>query len=143
MQLTRHTDYALRLLIHLAAGEGARAQIADVASAHDISKTHLMKVANQLAHCGFIETTRGRGGGVRLARPASEINLAEVVCATEPGTALVQCGGCNLLPGGCLLPGIFAQGFGAFRDVLARYSLADLMREDHQRAVSSPIRTGR
>ena len=143
MQLTRHTDYALRLLIHLAANEGARVQIADVASAHDISRTHLMKVANHLAHSGFIETARGRGGGVRLARPASEINLAEGVCATEPGTSLVQCGGCQLLPGGCQLPGIFAQGFGAFRDVLARYSLADLMREDHQRAVSSPIRTGR
>ena len=129
MQLTRHTDYALRLLIHLAANEGARVQIADVASAHDISRTHLMKVANHLAHSGFIETARGRGGGVRLARPASEINLAEVVCATEPGTTLVQCGGCTLLRKGCGLPAIFGEAFAAFRAVLARYSLAQLMAE--------------
>ena len=129
MQLTRHTDYALRLLIHLAKAGEERVQIADVASLHDISKTHLMKVANQLAHLGFIETIRGRGGGIRLARPASEINLAEVVCNTEPGTTLVTCDGCRLLTGGCRLPGIFAQGFSAFRQVLARHSLADLMRE--------------
>lgn len=143
MQLTRHTDYALRLLIYLTHSGEERVQIADVAKSHDISKAHLLKVANHLAHCGFIETTRGRGGGVRLARPAQDINLAEVVCATEPGTALVQCGGCSLLPGGCQLPGIFSHGFAAFREVLARYSLADLMKENHQRAVFSPTLTGR
>lgn len=129
MQLTRHTDYALRLLIHLARSNGERVQIADIADAHDISRTHLMKVANQLAHLGFIETMRGRGGGIRLARAAEEINLAEVVCGTEPGTQLVKCGTCTLVSEGCRLPGIFAQGFAAFQKVLARHSLADLMRE--------------
>ncbi|HMO68192.1 MAG TPA: Rrf2 family transcriptional regulator [Novosphingobium sp.] len=128
MQLTRHTDYALRLLIHLAhAAPDARVQVAEVADAHRISKAHLLKVANHLARLGFVETARGRGGGLRLARPASDINLAEVVCGTELGTTLVQCGGCGLIAGGCRLPGIFAEGFEAFRTVLARHSLADLM----------------
>jgi len=127
MQLTRHTDFALRLLIHLAIRKDERVQIADVAKEHAISRTHLMKVANHLAHLGFLETVRGRGGGIRLARDPGEINLAEVVCSTEPSTTLVQCGGCGLLRGGCRLPGIFAEGFAAFRDVLAKYTLADLM----------------
>lgn len=129
MQLTRHTDYALRLLIALAAAGDARVQIAEVATAHRISLAHLKKVANHLAHLGFIETVRGRGGGLVLARPAEQINLADVICATEPGTTLVQCGGCGLLAGGCRLPGIFGQALGAFREVLSRYSLAELMRQ--------------
>jgi len=128
MQFTRHTDYALRLLIHLAqASEGQRVQVPEVAAAHDISKSHLLKVANHLAHEGFVETLRGRGGGLRLARPASEINLADVICATEPGTTLVQCGGCGLTIGGCRLPGIFNRALDAFLTVLREYSLADLM----------------
>lgn len=127
MQLTRHTDYALRLLIHLAKVGEERVQIADVARLHDISQAHLMKVANHLAHLGFVETVRGRNGGVRLAREPGEINLAAVVCATEPNTSLVQCGGCCIL-GSCHLPSIFAESFAAFRDVLAKYSLADLLK---------------
>ncbi|MGE3692144.1 MAG: Rrf2 family transcriptional regulator [Novosphingobium sp.] len=138
MQLTRHTDYALRLLIHLAGKPGELAQIADVARAHGISRAHLMKVANHLAHLGLIDTVRGRGGGVRLARPAEEINLADVVCGTEPGTSLVQCGGCGLLGGGCRLPSIFGEGLAAFLDVLRQYSLAQLMERDYHRSPGPP-----
>ena len=140
MQLTRHTDYALRLLIHLAAKPGELAQIADVARAHAISQAHLMKVANHLAHLGLVETVRGRGGGVRLARPAAEINLADVVCGTEPGTAMVQCGGCGLMSGGCRLPSIFDEGMAAFIAVLRKYTLAELMQQDYfQRSPGPPI----
>lgn len=130
MQLTRHTDYALRLLIHLAkVDEDARVQIGDVARAHDISLTHLMKVANHLSHLGFIETQRGRNGGIRLARDARDINLAAVICGTEPESPIVQCAGCNLLRGGCQLPTIFGSALDAFRAVLAKYSLQDLVAE--------------
>jgi Rrf2 family transcriptional regulator, nitric oxide-sensitive transcriptional repressor len=122
MQLTRHTDYALRLLIHLAHADTQRVQVGEV------------------AHLGFIETTRGRGGGLQLARPASEINLADVICSTEPGTTLVQCGGCGLLRGGCRLPSIFGEAFAAFREVLARYSLAELMRQPESLAAIFPPR---
>lgn len=132
MQLTRHTDYALRLLIQLAHGRGGLVQIADVAREHDISLAHLRKVANQLGRNGFIETVRGRGGGIRLARPATTITLAEVVQATEPGMALVNCAGCGLEPGGCRLPDVFAQGLRAFMDVLSRHTLADALESPHR-----------
>ena len=139
MQLTRHTDYALRLLIHLAGTQGGLVQIADVARHHGISQTHLMKVANRLSHLGMVETVRGRGGGVRLARAAEEINLADVVCGTEPGTPMVQCAGCKLLKGGCHLPSIFGEGMAAFIDVLRKYSLAQLMKQDYfQRSPGPP-----
>jgi Rrf2 family transcriptional regulator, nitric oxide-sensitive transcriptional repressor len=127
MQLTRHTDYALRLLIHLACTDAPRT-IAEVASAHEISRTHLMKIANQLARLGFIETTRGRGGGIRLAREPQDISLDEVIRATEPRHDLVECGSCKSLRG-CTLPAIFSEGLRAFHQVLAGYTLADLARE--------------
>lgn len=127
MQLTRHTDYALRLLIHLARSGQERIQIAEVARLHGISHAHLMKVANHLAHLGFIDTVRGRGGGVRLARPAEEINLAAVVRGTEPDRPLVECGACGI-GGNCGLPTIFAESVEAFLGSLGRYSLGDLAR---------------
>lgn len=128
MQLTRHTDYALRLLIYLTDIDGRRASIAEVAEAQDISRTHLMKIANLLAHRGFLDAARGRGGGIRLARPATQINLGEVIRATEPGCALIDCTGCRLARR-CKLPGIFDEAHDAFRAVLSRYSLAELIRE--------------
>jgi Rrf2 family nitric oxide-sensitive transcriptional repressor len=133
MQLTRHTDYALRLLIYLTDIDDRRASIAEVAEAHDISRTHLMKIANLLAHRGFLAAARGRGGGIRLARPAAEINLGDVIRATEPGCALIDCTGCRLARR-CKLPGIFDEAHDAFREVLSRYSLAELIRERKGRA---------
>ena len=98
-----------------------------------------MKVANRLSHLHMVETVRGRGGGVRLARPAEEINLADIVCGTEPGTPMVQCAGCQLLKGGCHLPSIFGEGMAAFVDVLRKYSLSQLMKQDYfQRSPGPP-----
>jgi Rrf2 family transcriptional regulator, nitric oxide-sensitive transcriptional repressor len=127
MQLTRHTDYALRLLIHLAGVGEARSQIATVAQAQAISRTHLMKIANELARAGFIAAVRGRGGGIRLARPAAEINLGAVIDAMEPPCPLVDCSGCRLLAR-CSLAGVLDQASAAFRQTLRRYSLADICR---------------
>lgn len=131
MQLTRHTDYALRLLMYLTDIGERRASIAEVAQAQDISRTHLMKIANLLAHKGFIDATRGRGGGIRLGRPADQINLGEVIRATEPGCGLVDCTGCRLARR-CKLPGIFDEATEAFHAVLSNYSLAQLIRERRQ-----------
>lgn len=125
MQLTRHTDYALRLLIYLAGIEGGRSQIATVAEAQAISRTHLMKIANELARAGFIAAVRGRGGGIALARPPEEINIGAVVEAMEPRCPLVDCGSCRLLKR-CSLPGVLDEADMAFRNTLARYSLADI-----------------
>jgi len=128
MQLTRHTDYALRLLIYLAGVEGRRAQIAEVAEAQAISRTHLMKIANQLAHAGYIQAVRGRNGGINLGRDPQDINLGDVVRLTEPGCALVDCTGCRLIAR-CNLPGVLDKASMAFQSVLSGYSLADLIRE--------------
>lgn len=128
MQLTRHTDYALRLLIHLGEAQGHRASIAEVAAAQKISRTHLMKIANALVHAGFLQATRGRGGGIALAQPAAEINLGAVIRATEPPGALVDCSGCRLIPV-CTLPRALGEAARAFHDSLGRYSLADMVKQ--------------
>jgi Rrf2 family nitric oxide-sensitive transcriptional repressor len=128
MQLTRHTDYALRLLITLADGEGTRMQIGAIAEAQAISRTHLMKIANELARAGFIEAVRGRGGGVKLARASEDINLADVVRAMAPTCAMAECASCRLIRR-CNLPRILDRAASAFEATLANYSLADIIRE--------------
>ena len=129
MQFTRHTDYALRLLIHLAQEHADRIAIADIAQAQGISESHLMKIANGLARAGFIETVRGRGGGVRLAHPPEAINLGAVIEAMEPRCGLVDCAGCRLVRR-CKLPRVLDRALDAFRAVLAEQTLADVMLED-------------
>lgn len=126
MQLTRHTDYALRLLIQLAGNGGVRVSIAEVSETQHISRSHLMKIANDLCHAGFIRTVRGRGGGIELARPAAEINIGAVVTAMEPHGAMVDCCDCRLVTR-CGLPGVLAEGMRAFVESLSRHSLADIV----------------
>lgn len=126
MQLTRHTDYAFRLLMDLAGRRDNRTQIAQVAEAQAISRTHLMKVVNRLARAGFVHATRGRSGGVRLARDPSQINLGEVLRTTEPQCALVECADCRLRRR-CGLPAVLDEAGLAFRRTLERYTLADIM----------------
>lgn len=128
MQLTRHADYALRLLIYLAGCGERRVQIAAVAEAQCISRTHLMKIANELARAGFIDALRGRGGGIRLARPPGEINIGEVIRTMEPPCPMVDCSSCRLVRR-CSLPGVLDQASAAFAAVLGRYSLEDIMRQ--------------
>lgn len=136
MQLTRHTDYALRLLIDLAGADEGLMQIADIAERQAISRTHLMKIASELAHAGFIEAVRGRGGGLRLARRPAEIRLDEILAVTEPRCDMVDCGSCRLV-GRCRLPRVLDDALNAFHAVLARHSLADVIGKDDgaQRAV--------
>lgn len=127
MQLTKHTDYALRLLIQLAGQPEGRVSIADVAEAQGISRSHLMKVANELAHAGFIRAVRGRGGGISLNGTAADINIGAVVSVMEPACDLVDCCTCRLVKR-CKLPSAFDEALGAFRAVLNRYTLADITR---------------
>ena len=128
MQLTRHTDYALRLLIFLAGISERRASIAEVAEAQAISRTHLMKIANGLARAGFLEATRGRGGGIRLAREPRAITIGAVIQAMEPGCGLIDCTGCRLI-GHCGLPRMLDEATAAFQKVLAGHTLADVLAE--------------
>ncbi len=131
MHLTLHTDYALRLLMYLGLQSGQRCTIEEVARHYGISRNHLMKVALTLTQQGFVDSLRGRNGGLRLARPPAEINVGKVVRSTEDNFALVECfdaasNTCPIAPA-CQLKQPFAEAVRAFLAVLDRYSLADLL----------------
>lgn len=131
MRLNLHSDYALRLLMFLALDPGRLATVEEVSRRHGISRNHLLKVAQTLAQAGLVENRRGRGGGVRLARPAAEINLGAVLRATEDNFALVECfdaarNGCVLVSA-CGLRSPLDEALRAFLAVLDGYSLADLV----------------
>ena len=131
MRLTMHTDYALRLLMLLAMEPDELHTIDEVARRYRISRNHLMKVAQTLAQAGFIDSQRGRGGGVRLRGTAAALNLGAVVRQTEDSLALVECfdrerNSCVVAPA-CGLRGALGEALQAFLSVLDRYSLADLI----------------
>ncbi|MDJ0943815.1 MAG: Rrf2 family transcriptional regulator [Kiloniellales bacterium] len=132
MRLTTHTDYALRVLMYLALRPGESSTIQEIAESYAISKNHLMKVVQNLGAAGWIETSRGRGGGLRLARPPEAIDLGQVVRTTEEDLALVECfkpeeNRCAITPA-CRLKQIFAEALEAFFQALSGYTLADLVR---------------
>jgi len=133
MRLTSFTDYTLRVLIYLGAHreENRLATIGDIAAAYRISENHLMKVVNHLARAGLVETVRGKGGGMRLARAPEAINVGEVVRDAEEDLALVECfqengQPCPIEPA-CVLHGLLRDALDAFLDVLDRRTLADLL----------------
>lgn len=126
MRLTRYTDYAMRVLLYLAARPDRLCSIAEIAAAYGISQNHLMKVVSDLVSAGYLVSVRGRSGGVRLARAPMEINVGAVVRHTEEGFDLVDCGSCIIAPA-CGLTGALAQALGAFMKVLDGYTLENLM----------------
>lgn len=128
MQLTRHTDYALRVLIHLVATPSGRATIPEIADAYALSRNHLMKVVHHLGQGGFIDTQRGRGGGFMLARPPEEIRIGDVIRHTEPDMAMADCASCAIRSA-CGLLGILKAATAAFMAVLDQHNLADAARD--------------
>jgi Rrf2 family nitric oxide-sensitive transcriptional repressor len=132
VRLTVYTDFSLRVLMFLALKGNGLATIGEIAKAYGISKNHLMKVAHQLGLAGYVETVRGKGGGLRLARRPEDIVLGEVVRHTEPDMALVPCfdpGGvsCAILQS-CALRDALSTALDAFLSTLDGYTLADLIR---------------
>jgi len=130
MRLTTMTDYALRQLMYVAQQGDRLCTISEVAQAHNISRAHLMKVTHQLGLAGWIETVRGKGGGMRLAKAPSEINLGAVVRRFEPDFDLVECfsaGSQCRLTNRCRLAGVLRGALQALVEHLDRYSLADLL----------------
>lgn len=136
MQLTRFTDYSVRVLLHVGArDEGDLSSIAEIAQTYDISRNHLMKVVQDLGQAGFLDTVRGRNGGLRLGRPANEITVGQIVRHTETSFQLVDCTTCIVAPA-CTLPRVFNEATQAFLAVLDRYTLADaLVRRDDLRHI--------
>jgi Rrf2 family nitric oxide-sensitive transcriptional repressor len=131
VRLTVYTDYALRVLMYLALQEEQLATIAEIAESYKISRNHLMKVAHQLGVAGFVETVRGRGGGLRLAKPIAAIGLGEVVRYTEPDMAIVSCfepiGEPCAIQSCCVLKRALKSARDAFLEVLDGYTLNDLI----------------
>ena len=128
MRLKSYTAYALRVLMHLAAKPDRLSSIAEIARTYRISHNHLMKVVHDLRKEGFLDAVRGRSGGVRLARPAAEITVGDVVRHTEAGFDLVDCGSCVIAPA-CALTAALHEARSAFMTVLDGYSLADLVED--------------
>ena len=130
MRLTAFTDYSLRVLLYVAAAPEGRATIAEIARAYGISENHLVKVAHFLGREGLLANTRGRGGGLRLARAAQTINVGAVVRLAEGDDRPAECfdPGTNtcVLAGGCALHGALREALGSFYATLDGYSLADL-----------------
>ena len=133
MRLTNWSDYSLRVLMFCAACAGREqpATVSEIALAHGISRSHLTKIVMTLAALGWLETTRGRGGGLRLLKPASEIVLGDVIRQTETDFTLVECfdaahNSC-LLDGHCRLKGVFSEAMDAYLKVLDGITLADLV----------------
>ena len=130
MRLTTFSDYAFRVLIYLGGAQDL-ATIADIANAYGISENHLMKVVHQLARLGYVETVRGKGGGMRLARPAADIKVGEVLRATEDGFELAECMSANAdcrISRACGLKHALGAALEAFLRVLDGYTLAELAR---------------
>ena len=133
MRLTHYTDYSLRALIFLALkNEDELSTIKEIADTYNLSKNHLMKIIHELGQLGYIDTIRGRNGGIRLAIEPQNINIGELVLKTEEDFQLVDCfDGNNLscvLTPACQLKGVLHEAFVAFIKVLKGYTLADLIK---------------
>ena len=131
MRLTTFSDYGLRVLIYLAVHRDRLATIAEIAGVYGISSNHLMKVVHHLAQQGHVETVRGKGGGMRLAREPAQINIGTVIRQSEDNVAFVECfdadrSDCRIASA-CRLKNVLGEALGAFLGTLDRYTLADLV----------------
>lgn len=131
MRLTTFSDYSLRVLMYLAVHRERLATIGEIARAYGVSENHLVKVVHHLAQHGYVETVRGKGGGMRLARRPEQITVGEVVRGTEESLALVECfdgvtSVCRIAPA-CRLKGVLARAVDAFFATLDGCTLADLV----------------
>ncbi|MGE7665599.1 RrF2 family transcriptional regulator [Ureibacillus composti] len=132
MRLTLYTDYSLRVLLYLGVkGKDRLSTIQEIADAYNISKNHLMKVTYELGQLGYIETVRGRGGGIRLAVDPNEINIGKVVRHTEEDFQIVECFSnennmCKISPA-CQLKNALFEALNAYLNVLDQYTIGDFL----------------
>lgn len=132
MKLTAFTDYSLRVLVYLAAEPARRATIAEISNAFEVSENHLTKVVHFLGKQGWIDTLRGKGGGIALSMPAADICVGNVVRDTEGAAVPAECFAPNeshcAIVQHCRLKGVLAEAVKAFYAVLDQYTLADISR---------------
>jgi Rrf2 family transcriptional regulator, nitric oxide-sensitive transcriptional repressor len=140
MRLTLYTDYSLRVLLYLASREDKVTTISGLADFYKISRNHLVKVVHNLGLKGYILTTRGRHGGIKLARPAKEIQIGEVVRSTEPDFDLLECFNpatdrC-VITRSCSLKSVLFNAQTNFLGVLDQYTLADISKTSRKEFAS-------
>jgi Rrf2 family nitric oxide-sensitive transcriptional repressor len=133
MRLSEYTDYSLRVLMHCARHADRLVTITELTQAHGLSRNHVMKIVSDLARGGLLATTRGRGGGLRLGRPADQIRVGDVVRECETDFRLVECfddrtNHCALSMS-CRLRHVFQAGLQAYFRELDGVTLADLIGE--------------
>jgi Rrf2 family nitric oxide-sensitive transcriptional repressor len=132
VHLTQYTDFALRTLIALAISPDERATVSQISRAYGISRHHLVKVAGRLAELGYVETTRGKGGGMRLARRPQRIGMGDVVRAMEAELGVVECltagGGACVIAPACRLKTMLHGATNRFLEELDQYTLADVLK---------------
>jgi Rrf2 family nitric oxide-sensitive transcriptional repressor len=136
MQLTLYTDYSLRVLIYLGLKRDRLATVSEIAASYGISRNHLVKVVHNLSSLGYIHSTRGKGGGLSLARAPAQINLGDVVRHTEMNFDIVECfDGKNLncpITSVCRLKNVLGEASRAFLGVLDSYTLADVLKNEQR-----------
>lgn len=131
MRLTKFTDNALRVLIYTAANSDRLTNISEITEKCNIPRNHLTKVVHALSTNGFLETVRGKGGGVRMGRPASEISVGLIVLKMESDLKIIECfvPRCPLAKN-CRLQGVLNEARQAFLDALGNYTIADLIENE-------------
>ncbi|MDD7442128.1 MAG: Rrf2 family transcriptional regulator [Sutterellaceae bacterium] len=138
MQLTRYTDYSLRVLLYLAVDRDRTPPVTvdELSQQFNISRNHLVKIVHELGRSGLLLTVRGRGGGVKLARDPSEYRIGEIVRMLEGGKPLIDCRavGC-VLTGRCSLSGALWKATVKFFEELDKYTLADALDDRTKAAV--------
>ncbi len=138
MQLTRFTDFGLRVLMYLTQcrDRPAPVTIPEIAARFDLSRNHLVKVVHFMSQRGWVSTSRGKGGGLTLAHPPSGYRLGDLVRELEQQSPLIDCREppCAL-DGACRLAGVLAQTLQAFYEALNGYTLADLVRDPTAAAI--------
>ena len=143
MRLAEYTDYTLRVLMYCAANPDRLVTIAELAERHGVSKNHLMKIVNDLARQGVLQTTRGRGGGLRLLKQPDDIRIGDVVRSSETDFRLVECfdsrtNTCQLTPS-CRLKGLFDSALQAYFKELDGVTLTDIITPARAAAKFEPV----
>ena len=128
MQLSRFTDYSLRVLLFVATNNNRRCHLTEIAEFYQISTEHLRKVVHALSKSGHLKTYRGKNGGITLGLLPNDINIGDIVEQSESDQPIINCATpVCILAGHCTLQPVILEAKQAFMDVLRRYTLADLL----------------
>ncbi|MEM8838288.1 MAG: iron-responsive transcriptional regulator RirA [Pseudomonadota bacterium] len=131
MRLTKQSNYAVRILMYCATNDDQLSKVATIAKVYDVSEYFLFKILQPLVERGYIETVRGRSGGIRLAKPAKDITLGEIIRTAEDKFIMAECfeddTNCPLLSA-CSFNSALSEALSAFFAVLDSYTIADLVK---------------